>query len=507
MNPAPLPQLLDLLLPVLPNPERVWVVGGAVRDDFRGRDLLDLDFAVRGDARRLSRTVADRLGGNYYELDRQRDAGRVVFDPGGDPPRTLDFAALRGESIEADLASRDFTVNAMARNLAAPEALLDPLDGLGDLRAGVLRACGPTAIQDDPVRALRAVRLAFAFDLRIEPQTLRQLREARSWLSAVTAERLRDELMHMLDEPRPAGAIRVLDHLGLLTALLPELEPLRNLTQPRPHAFPALEHTLAVAEHLGDVLAVLGETADVEAAADVVLGVLSLRLGRFRLPLGEHLNRALSQGRRDRQLLFLGALLHDVGKPAAAGTEPGGGIRFLGHEDGGAEIAQARARALRLSAGEVAYLGRIVSHHMRPESLRAAGTVTDRAAYRFFRDAGEAGIDVILLSLADFLGKSASPPDAAEWTARIEVARKLLEARLSFAPERLDPPRLVRGNRLAQALGMQPGPELGRLLEAIREAQAAGEVVDEAGAIELARRLWSGRAGSEQDVDGLHGMG
>jgi poly(A) polymerase len=289
--------------------------------------------------------------------------------------------------------------------------------------------------------------------------------------------------------------------------LLPELEPLRGLAQPRPHTFHALEHTLAVTDHLGDVLAIVGETADIEAAADAVLGELSLRLGHFRLALGEHLNRALSQGRRDHQLLFLGAMLHDVGKPAVAGIGSAAGIRFLGHEDNGAEIAKARARALRLSAGEVAHLGLIVSQHMRPESLRAAGTVTDRAAYRFFRDAGEAGIDVILLSLADFLGKSVAPPAAEEWSARLEVAHRLLEARLISAPDRLDPPRLVRGDRLAKALGMEPGPELGRLLEAIREAQAGGEVADESGAVELAKRLRSGRAGSEEEEDGPQRLG
>jgi len=485
---------VDRLLRVLPDPERVWAVGGAVRDDLLGREILDLDFAVQGDARRLSRAVADKLSANFYELDRERDAGRVVLDPVDHPPRTLDFAALRGESIQADLASRDFTINAMARNLAAPEVLLDPLGGARDLRDGILRACSPTAVSDDPVRALRAVRLAFGFHLRIEPETLRQVQAASSRLPTVTAERQRDELMRVLDEPRPAGAIRVLDHLGLLAGLLPELEPLRGLKQPPPHAFSALEHTLAVTDHLGDVLAVLSETADSEAAADIVLGELSLRLGRFRVALSEHLNRRLSHGRRDRQLLFLAALLHDIGKPSTTGIGPSGGIRFLGHEDAGAEMAQARGRALRLSTDELAHIRRIISHHLRPENLQAAREITDRAVYRFFRDAGEAGIDVIVLSLADFLAKSASPPAEAEWSARLEVARRLLEARLAGSPERLDPPRLVRGERLIDVLGMKPGPEVGRLLEAIREAQAAGEVVDEASAIELARQVLAKRA-------------
>lgn len=492
MSPASLVQLLDRLRPVLPVPGQVWVVGGAVRDDLLGREILDLDFAVQGDARRLSRAVADKLSAKYYELDRERDAGRVVFPPGDYPPRTLDFAALRGASIEQDLASRDFTVNAMARGLAAPEDLLDPLGGLHDLREGILRACSPHAVWDDPLRALRAVRLASAFGLRIEPETLEQVRAAGARLPSVTAERLRDELMRVLDEPHPAGAIRVLDHLGLLTVVLPEIEPLRGLKQPPPHEFSALDHTLAVTDRLGDVLGVLDETAHAEAAADIVLGELSLRLGRYRVALAEHLNRSLSYGRRDRQLLFLATLLHDVGKPSTAGIGPSGKIRFLGHEVTGAEIARERGRALRLSADEIAHIGGIIAHHLRPESLSMAGTVTDRAVYRFFRDTGEAGIDVIVLSLADFLGKSAPPPVGAEWSARLDVARRLLDARFGAPPERLNPPRLIRGDRLAKVLGIEPGPEVGRLLEAIREAQTAGEVFDEAGAIELARRLLAG---------------
>ncbi len=486
---ASLTAWLERLRPLLTEPQRVWVVGGAVRDDLLGRDSLDLDFAVQGEARKTARLVANSLAADYYELDQKRDTGRVLIQHPQAALHTLDFAALRGETIEADLASRDFTLNAMARNLARPEELIDPLRGEADLRGKILRACSPTAIADDPVRALRAVRLAEDFSLRIEPQTLPQVREGRDDLAKVTAERTRDEFMRLLDGPHVPGAIRVLDHLGLLTAVLPELEPLRGLAQPAPHAYPAFEHTLAVVDHLGEVLGVLGATANPEVAADLVLGELSLRLGKYRQELCHHLDRSWSFGRRDRQLLFLAALLHDIGKAATLAPGPEGAVRFIGHETSGGSRALNRAQQLRLSTVEVEHVGRIVAQHMRPESLQASGEVSLRAAYRLFRDCGDAGVDVILLSLADFLGRFDSPPPAKEWAGRIEVARSLLEARFAAPAARLDPPRLIRGDQLAAALGIGPGPEIGRLLEAIREAQASGEVEDEASAIALARRL------------------
>ncbi len=491
LNRPLLPPLVAEVLAHLPDAPRLWLVGGAVRDQILGRPILDLDFAVDGEARRLARRVAGHLSAAYYELDAERDTGRVLL-PASRGGQSLDFARLRGGSIEADLAARDFSIDAMAISPDAPEVVLDPTGGLQDLRDRRLRLAGPTAIEADPLRALRAVRLATELNLTIDPQMLEHIRGAGSGLSRVSPERIRDEWMRVLKAERPGRPLRVLDHLGLLGVACPEIEPLRGLAQPSPHAFDGLTHTLAVLDRLADLLAVLGPDSDEHRPADLTLGEASLRLGRFRDGLEGYLRHELAPGRSRRQLLFMAALLHDVGKPFTGQRGPGGRTRFIGHEAHGAQLAADRGRALRLSNDEIEFLVSAVEHHMRPEMLQSASSVTRRAAYRFFQDAGPAGIGIVLLSLADLLGKYAASPPQAEWAGRVAVARGLLLAFFEEHAQIIEPPKLISGEEVMQALGLQPGPIVGRLLEALREAQAEGGVGTRDEALAFVRATWAG---------------
>jgi tRNA nucleotidyltransferase/poly(A) polymerase len=499
-NRSLLPSLAAEILTHLPGAPRLWLTGGAVRDQVLGRPIVDLDFAVDGEARRLARRVASFLGADYYELDAERDAGRVLL-PAGRGGQCLDFARLRGDSIEDDLARRDFSIDAMAVSPETPECIIDPTGGLQDLRDRRLRLAGPTAIEDDPLRALRGVRLATELDLRIEPQTLASIRRAASSLPRVSPERIRDEWMRVLQSERPGRPIRLLDHLGLLGAVFPEIEPLRGLAQPPPHAFDGLTHTLAVIDRLGDLHSVLGPRSDEHRPADLTLGEASLRLGRFRTGLDEYLRHELAPGRTRRGMLYMAALFHDAGKPATGERDAGGRLRFLEHESLGARLTGERSRALRLSNDEIDFLISLVLNHMRPETLQAATAVTRRAAYRFFQDTGQAGVGIVLLSLADLLGKYAASPPQAEWAGRVGVARSLWQAFFEEHSQIVEPQRLVSGEDVMQALSLQPGPTVGRLMETLREAQAEGGVRTRDEALAFLRATLTGMEQAESKVN------
>jgi tRNA nucleotidyltransferase/poly(A) polymerase len=499
MAPRPwLPEPLADLLPGLAGETPAWLVGGAVRDALLERPTDDFDFAVEGNALALARRAANSLRADYYTLDPERGIGRVLETMPDGRRRTFDFSRLRTSTIGEDLASRDFTINAMAVALREPGQLIDPTRGLQDLRDKRLRACGPTSIADDPIRALRAVRLSVELGLEIEAETQQQMARAGSQLASISAERIRDELFAVLGQTQPARGLRVIDRLGLLEPVLPELAPLKGLEQPPPHTLDGWEHTLTAVARLADLLHALSPGAPDERAGDLADGLLALRLGRYRSEISAHFKEELALGRSARELALLAALFHDVGKPASRSVDAAGRTRFLGHEGLGGDLAAERGRALRLSTSEIERLRLTIAHHMRPGSLDQAGDVSPRAAYRFFRDTATAGIDVVMLSLADLRAIYAPPIPTGVWEARLEIARKLLEALMEGPPERLNPPPLVRGDRLAEALGIRPGPELGALMERIREAQAAGEVNDAEEALALARRLW---------LEGLPGEG
>lgn len=468
---------------------RVYLVGGAVRDALLGKASHDLDFVLEGPVLEIARRTANALHAAYYPLDEARQTARVIVTGKGGERAVLDFAAYRGEDLEGDLRLRDFTVNAMALALDEPNRLIDPLRGAEDLRAKRLRICSPTSLKDDPLRTIRGVRLASQFNLLIEPETRKEIRAAAPGLVKVSAERKRDELFRILDGEKPSTGIRALDLLGVLPFLLPELSLLKGVSQSPPHVFDVWEHSLNVVQNLEQVLAVLAPVYDADRAANLVLGTLSMRLGRYREQLEAHLGERFTPDRTARALLFFTALFHDSGKPGTRSVDSSGRIRFFRHEQVGEAIVRQRASGLHLSNEEVKRVSTVIAHHLRPMLLgQNPGLPSARAIYRFFRDTGPAGVDVCLLSLADVMGTYGASLPPEHWGRHLDVVRSLLEAWWEQREDRVEPAPLVDGGTLMEALGLPPGPEVGRLLEALREAQAAGEIRSREEALDWVRQ-------------------
>ena len=470
---------------------RVWLVGGAVRDVLLERPVHDWDFAVDRDALGLARAVADALGGAYFPLDVERDAGRVVLTAADGTRPELDFAALRGANLEADLLARDLTINALA--LGETGTLVDPTGGEADLEAGRVRATNERAFRDDPVRLLRAVRMEAELGFEIEPQTAAWIRRDAPLLALPSAERVCDELVRLLAIRGAATHLQRCDEFGLLSRVVPEMESLKGVTQSPPHRFDVWQHTLVTVDTLeGVIAAVAGQEVGLCALADAppaAWGDLARVLSQFAGDVTAHLAVRVSGGRDRALLLKLAALLHDVGKPQTWSQDEHGRIHFYNHEPVGARIAAARLRALRFSRDEVERVRVMVGQHLRPAHLARAERVTRRAVYRYFRATGCAGLDVALLSLADHLATWGPNLQERRWARRLEVAETLLTHYFERREETVAPPPLVTGHDLMAELGLDAGPEIGRLLEALREAQAAGEVRTREEALALAGQL------------------
>src|SRR6266498_5163601 len=412
--------LIDKVREALPDQE-MYLVGGAVRDILLNRLSRDLDFALPSNGISLARRVANALKADFMVLDSERDTGRVIVTESDGTRTFLDFATYRGNNLEEDLRARDFTINAIAFDLHT-QTLIDPLNGASDLRAQLIRACSPTSLSDDPVRILRAVRQAAAFEFRIEPETRKAMKQAASLLPKVSAERQRDELFKMLEGPKPDASIRALEILGVFPYLLPELSALKGVEQSMPHIYDVWEHTLSMLGYLEGILTVLAPGYNADNTNDLFTGLLTLRIGRFREQFAQHFSQSLNMDRSVRAALFFAALYHDVQKPATKTVEPSGRIRFFDHDVKGAEVAENRARAFNLSNDEVQRVRTIVQHHMRFHFFvsRLDGEKREssrKSIYRFFRDTGKAGIDLVLLGLADLRRPHGSTLTHDPWTA------------------------------------------------------------------------------------------
>jgi len=483
--------LIDKVRDALPEQE-IYLVGGAVRDMLRNRLSHDLDFALPANGISLARRVANALKADFMVLDDERDTGRVIVTEEDGSRTFLDFATYRnGVTLEADLRSRDFTMNAIAYDIHAG-TIIDPLNGASDLRAKIIRACSPTSLQDDSIRILRAIRLAAAFDFKIEIETRKALKEAAPLLPNISPERQRDEVFKILEGPKPGVSMRALEMLGVFPHLMPELSAMKGVTQSLPHIYDVWEHTLSVLGHLEGILASLRIGYSAEETNDMLTGLLTLRIGRFREQFAAHFAESLNPDRSVHGALFFAALYHDVQKPATRSVDGAGRIRFFDHDVKGAEAAAQRARAFNLSNDEVERIKKIILHHMRFHFFTSRieddkQEPSRKAIYRFFRDAGAAGVDLVLLGLADLRGTRDHTLKQEHWVAALDVARILLENYWEKREQTIAPPRLLDGNDLMRELNLQPGRIIGQLLEAIRERQAIGKIKTRQQALEFAR--------------------
>jgi putative nucleotidyltransferase with HDIG domain len=446
--------------------EDIWMVGGAVRDAALGREVADLDLAVAGDPGPVAKALARELGEHAFELSAEFGTWRVVAPGRG---WQVDVTALRGGSIEADLAARDFTVGAVAVPLAVGEAV-DPTGGLADLERGVLRAVGPASFAEDPLRLLRAARLAAGLNLRIDPDTVALAHDAAARAAEPAGERQLAELRQLLGGPDPLRGLELLDELRLTAVVLPELEGTKGVGQGPNHHLDVHGHTLEVLAHTLEIEADLPRFVGPERADEAA--------AHLAAPLADEMDHATA--------LRFGALLHDIAKPATR-QERDGFVGFKGHDVEGAETIGAIMGRLRASRRLTRYLQALALHHLRLGFMVHEAPLPPRRVHQYLRATEPVTVDVTLLTVADRLSArgagAIARPEMVQ--AHLDLAREMVAAGLDW--DRDGPPApLLRGDEIAAELGIE-GPEIGAKLAELEAAQYAGEVTDRDGALGLLR--------------------
>jgi poly(A) polymerase len=473
--------LLGSLLPFLAAewPGEVFLVGGYLRDFFLGDVPQDIDFVTTGDPGEAASEVASRWEGKMFLLYEEEKTYRVIVEE-GDKKRTLDFAAVKGASVEEDLSARDFTINAMAvdverlfreERLRLPRDLIDKHYGWRDLSQGILRECHNEAFLVDPVRLVRALRFRRLLDLEYEERTLNHLKKYSSLITKVPGERLALELMETLLAPGTPGFFTEMESTGLLQHVFPELADTVGMEQNAYHHLDVWSHTLLTLQELDRLLERPEEVYPDHAE-------------RMR----ERMAETMQDTRTRAAFLRLASLYHDAGKTRTFTYDSTGRIHFYSHQRFSEEAVLSLSRRLCLSNKAKNYLQNTVGKHM-DILTHLSGSPSAREVRRLINRLGDELVDVVLLSTADRFA-TRGPMSTPEGLRRyVNFCRHLLN---EYYREKEVPP-LIRGSDLIE-MGIPQGPAIGRVLEEVRHAQLEGLVGDREEALSLARDIISKRS-------------
>ncbi|GAB3267764.1 CCA tRNA nucleotidyltransferase [Sinomonas notoginsengisoli] len=412
------------------------LVGGPVRDLFLGRTSPDLDFTtdaapdqtvgiIEGwadahwDIGRAFGTIGLRKGGHQIEVTTYR---AEAYDPESRKP-TVAF----GKDLVADLERRDFSMNAMALRLPSLE-LVDPFGGLSDLHAGLLRTPGAPELSfsDDPLRMMRAARFASQLRVDVAPEVKAAMTEMAERIEIISAERVRDELVKLVNGAAPRAGIDLLVETGLADHVLPEIPALRLEADEHHRHKDVYQHSIKVLE----------QAADLETGRDGPVP-------------------------RPDFVLRFAALMHDVGKPATRRFEPGGAVSFRHHDVVGSKLVKKRMKALRFDNDTIKAVARLVELHMRFYGYGDSGW-TDSAVRRYVTDAGPVLERLHRLTRSDVTTRNQRKAD------RLSFAYDDLERRISELAEQEELAAIrpdLDGQQIMAVLGIRPGPLVGRAYE------------------------------------------
>ncbi len=485
------PILLDGLRTIFASTgEDIYLVGGAVRDLFLGRTIHDLDFTLPRRAIKFTFLVADKLGYPAYVLDQERDAARVVISPGG---ITIDFAALRGQTLQEDLYLRDFTINTMA--LPALEfdmsKVIDLFGGLNDLKQKVIRPTNDKVISADPLRALRAVRLAVELDFSLSADTEELIQEHRPLMRRVSGERIQDELVRILNSPRPAEGLAYLGRLGLYPLFNLGMKAgaeIRNRDQKqlKPVSRPIMLFTF-----LQQLIAWMTTGPGLDVADEDLRPLFDI-CGEFAAELNQYFDREIDGGINGWTILKLGALfagINDAPELDPASNKQRGQEPVKKDVDSVSTFVADQLSVLRLSRAAQRHILAVVTGRRRPLILVKNKLNSRREIYRFFNNSYPAGVDIAWLSLASALAEQINLTNPQEFSELLSTVRMLLVSYFRQFEKTIKPVPLIDGTDIMAELGLLPGPEIGRLLANIEEEQAAGEVESKEQALTLAHQL------------------
>ena len=451
--------LLNNLASFFPN--EIFLVGGSVRDAILGYEICDRDLIVVDiDAKEFSTQVADFFDGTFIPLDEENKIYRVVLP---DKINYFDITNPVENSLKKDILRRDLTINAVAINIRSGE-IIDYCNGLNDINNKILKVIKESNFKDDPLRILRLFRFYSLLGFEIENQTLELAKKYSNLILNPAKERIQYELMKLFSGEFAHQALLKMDSCGILELIFPFVKELKQVP-------PNLHHHLDLFNH------------SIETVKQV-----SFIYKNSTQEVKEHMNKIEFGGFSRIAHLRLSAFLHDIGKFSTWTIEEDTGRhRFIKHEDVGAKMVVPILKTMCFSNKQIDYIAYIIKKHMYPTAVVSAPEVNEKVMMRYIRKSENNAIDNIIIAQADRL--SARGPEITQQIVdeNINALNNLLNFYLTEKDTLAPLPKLLNGNEVMELLNIKPSPILGKIMDAINEAQISGEITTKEDAINFVK--------------------
>ncbi len=425
----------------------LYLVGGSVRDILSGKKPGDFDLSARD-----VKTILNDIGrsGKIVTLDEKEGEYRVVFKG-----FWVDISKMKGEGIEDDLRKRDFTINSIAVDKNGQ--IIDPTLGQKDIEKGIIRTISIEHLKSDPLRVLRAFRFYATLGFEIESKTLKWLMEVKGLLNGVSGERIRQEMFLILSSKRVFETFKFMCNTEVMDVIFPCVQDIRKTAQRYYNEQNLLYHSLTVLKYLEE--STNGKNITIRPA------------------------------------FFLGAFLHDAGKPLTLSYDEEGNTHFHGHDKEGAKLVEQRLKELKFSSKEIEDVKKIVEFHMYPHHLAGVPELTKKAVARFLRRTGEYADFLLYFAEAD---AKASPPREGGMSGYEKLKNLVNEIRMENKDK---PERIINGYDLIN-LGFKPSPMFKTILEDVEDEFKAGNLKNKKDALKYVKEKYKQGGTHGKSCDG-----
>ena len=438
-----------------------YLVGGSVRDALMGKSFVDRDIAIIG-AEGFAHKLAEQFNATFIVLDPEYKIYRLVLE---DKINYLDISEIQGGvNIEEDLSRRDFAMNAIAINLSNGE-IIDPYKGQEDIENKVIRHIKDSNFEEDPLRILRAFRFASTTGFELSEETKNCINRYKHLLFNPAKERINYELMKLFGGNKCSKTLLIMDEFGILEELFPYVKEMKKVPPNTHHHLDLFHHVVETVRNIEELY--LYATKEEKEHLD------SVDFGGF--PRINHLK--------------LAGFLHDIGKFSTWTIEETGRHRFIKHDDVGAKMCVPYLREMKFSKKQIEYISTMIKNHIYPSNVIDAPDLNEKVKMRYLRKMGANVIDNIILAKADRLSARGEAITEEIVKANLNGLDSLLnfyfEKRVTLKPL----PKLLDGVEIMEIKGIKQSPELGKIINALKEAQLNGDVNTKDEAIEFVKGL------------------